>query len=76
MWDWVPIVFVTFKVVALGVAMSFAIKWHHDQSKQGDRRAAVRAGGIMAAIFVLALITIGVLAFGLSSMLGLDLSLS
>jgi len=29
--DWVPIVFITFKVLALGTGMFFAIKWHYDQ---------------------------------------------
>jgi hypothetical protein len=35
MTDWVPIVFVAFKVLALGVAMFFAIKWHYDQGQRG-----------------------------------------
>lgn len=34
MMDWFPIVFITFKVVVLGVGMFFAIKWHHDQAKK------------------------------------------
>ncbi len=29
--EWVPIVFITFKVLALGTGMFLAIKWHHDQ---------------------------------------------
>jgi len=29
--DWVPIVFITFKVLALGTGMFFAIKWHYDR---------------------------------------------
>lgn len=72
--DWVPIVFVTFKVLALGLAMFFAIKWHYDQGKKGERGAALRTGGKMAAVFVLAVLCIGLIAFYLSSMLGLDLS--
>ncbi|NHT78969.1 hypothetical protein C8J35_11210 [Rhizobium sp. PP-F2F-G38] len=75
MWDWVPIVFVTFKVLALGLAMFFAIKWHYDQSKKGERRAALRTGAIMAAAFLLALVAVMLLAIGLSRTLGLDLSL-
>lgn len=71
--DWVPIVFVTFKVVALGTAMFFAIKWHHDQGKKANTRALIRTGGKMAAIFVLAVLGIGLVAFALSTMLGLDL---
>jgi hypothetical protein len=74
MMDWVPIVFVTFKVLALGTAMFFAIKWHYDQGEKGERRAVLRSGGKMAAVFVLALLGVGLVAFILSRMLGLDLS--
>ncbi|QTU95696.1 hypothetical protein J7U39_14755 [Rhizobium sp. NLR16a] len=72
--DWVPIVFVTFKVLALGIAMFFAIKWHHDQGEKGERRAVLRTGVTMAAVFVLAVLAVGLVAFVLSRMLGLDLS--
>jgi hypothetical protein len=73
--DWVPVVFVTFKVFALGAAMFFAIKWHYDRGEKGDRRAVLRTGGKMAAVFALALLGVGLVAFALSSMLGLDLRL-
>jgi formate-dependent nitrite reductase membrane component NrfD len=73
--DWVPIVFVTFKLLALGIAMFFAIKWHYDRGEKGDRRAVLRAGGKMAAVFALAVLGVGLIAFVLSSMLGLDLRL-
>ena len=36
--DWVPIVFVTFKVAVFGTGMFFAIKWHYDQGKKAKRR--------------------------------------
>jgi formate-dependent nitrite reductase membrane component NrfD len=74
MMDWVPIVFITFKVLALGTAMFFAIKWHYDQGKKVERRAVIRTGGKLAAVFVLALLGVGLVAFVLSRMLGLDLS--
>lgn len=32
--DWVPIVFVVFKLVVFGFCMFFAIKWHHDKDKK------------------------------------------
>jgi hypothetical protein len=32
--DWVPIVFITFKVLVFGTGMFFAIKWHYDQGKK------------------------------------------
>jgi hypothetical protein len=73
--DWVPVVFVIFKAAALGLAMFFAIKWHYDQTKKGERRAALLTGGKMAAAFMLALLAVGLIAFFLSSMLGLDLRL-
>jgi len=72
--DWVPVVFVTFKVLALGIAMFFAIKWHYDRGEKAERRALIRTGGKMAAVFVVALVGVGLLTFALSSMLGLDLS--
>lgn len=75
MWDWVPVVFVTFKVLALGAAMYLAIKWHYDQAKKGERLAALRTGAIMAAVCLLAIIAVCLFAFVLSRMLGLDLSL-
>lgn len=72
--DWVPIVFVTFKLLALGIAMFFAIKWHYDQGEKGETQAMLRTGGKMAAVFMLALIGVGLVAFTFSRMLGLDLS--
>ena len=32
--DWVPIVFVIFKLGVLGIGMFFAIKWHYDKGKK------------------------------------------
>ncbi len=73
--DWLPIVFVIFKVVALGAAMFFAIKWHYDQREKGERPASLRTGAKMVAAFLLALLAVGLIAFFLSNMLGLDLRL-
>jgi hypothetical protein len=73
--DWVPVVFVTFKLLALGIAMFFAIKWHYDRAEKGDTRAVLRTGGMMAAVFAVAVIGVGLAAFVLSKKLGLDLSL-
>lgn len=74
--DWVPIVFVAFKVLALATAMFFAIKWHYDQGEKGERRAALRMGGKIAVVFVLGVLGVGLFAFALGSMLGLDLGFS
>ena len=72
--DWIPIALGTFKVLALGIGMFFAIKWHYDQREKGERRAALRTGAVMAAVFVLVLLVVVIMAFVLSNMLGLDLS--
>lgn len=75
--DWIPIVFVTFKVLVLGTGMFFAIKWHYDQGqkvKEMDKRAVLRAGGKVAAIFVLSLLGLVLVTFVLARMLGLDLT--
>ena len=77
MMDWVPVVFIAFKVLVFGTGMFFAIKWHYDQGKKGtvaEKRAVLRAGGKVAAIFVLSLLGLSLLTLGLSSMLGLDLT--
>ncbi|WP_280191146.1 hypothetical protein [Delftia sp. PS-11] len=72
--DWTPIVFVVFKVLIFGTSMFFAIKWHYDQGKKGmDRRALLRAGGKVAAIFMLGLLCVLLFTFTLASTLGMDL---
>jgi uncharacterized protein YqhQ len=77
--DWFPIVAGTFKILALGTGMFFAIKWHYDQGKkeqdkEKEKRAVLRAAGKVAAIFVLSLLGLGLLTFLLISRLSLDLS--
>jgi hypothetical protein len=75
MMDWIPIVFVTFKVLVLGTGMSFAIKWHYDQGKkEKEKRAVLRAVGKVAAVFVLSLLGLLLFTFFLGRKLGLDLT--
>ena len=79
MMDWIPIVFVTFKVLVLGTGMFFAIKWHYDQGQneketEMEKRSVLRAGGKVAAVFVLSLLGLVLVTFALSRMLGLDLT--
>jgi len=75
MMDWIPIVFVTFKVLVLGTGMFFAIKWHYDQGKkEKEKRAVLRAGGKVAAVFVLSLLGLGLVTFVLARTFGLDLT--
>ena len=74
--DWIPVVFVAFKVLIFGACMFFAIKWHYDQGKKRmDKRALLRTGGKLVAIFLLALTAVLLFTFGLAKMLGMDLSL-
>ena len=77
MMDWIPAVFVAFKVLVLGTGMFFAIKWHYDQGKktnEKEKRAVLRAGGTVAAVFVLSLLGLGLVTFVLVRMLGLDMT--
>jgi hypothetical protein len=74
MMDWVPVVFVTFKVLVFGTGMFFAIKWHYERGKKEKQSAGLRASGKLAAVFVLSLVGLSLLTFGLSRMLGLDLT--
>ena len=75
MMDWIPVVFGTFKALVLGTGMFFAIKWHYDKGKkENGTRATLRAGGKVAAIFVVSLLAVGIFAFFLVRMLHLNLS--
>ena len=75
--DWVPVIFVIFKVLIFGACMFFAIKWHYDQGKKKgvDQRTFVRTVLKLVAAFVLALVVVLAFTFGLAKMLGMDLSL-
>ncbi|QBE64393.1 hypothetical protein [Pseudoduganella lutea] len=81
--DWIPIVFVTFKVLVLGTGMFFAIKWHYDRGKKAqadrqdwekERRAVLRAAAKVTAVFMLALLALGLLTHFLMKWIGLDLA--
>ena len=80
--DWVPIVFITFKVLVFGTGMFFAIKWHYDQGKKGkpiQRRAVLRAAGkvaLFAVIFLLLAMALLLATFAFGKKLGLDLTFS
>lgn len=77
--DWVPTVFIVFKALVLSTGMFFAVKWHYDQGRKGKGKekqsAVLRASGKVAAVFVLVLLCLFLLAFGLGRVLGLDLTL-
>jgi hypothetical protein len=38
--DWVPVVFIVFKVLVFGTCMFRAIKWHHDEEKKKKNKEA------------------------------------
>ena len=74
--DWVLIVFVLFKGVVFVTGMYFAIKWHYDREKKwAGRRALLSMGAKFVAVFVLLLLVLLILTFGLARTLGMDLSL-
>jgi len=79
--EWIPIVFVVFKVLVLGTGMFYAIKWHYDQGKKKEvkaeeRRAVLRAAGKVAVVFLLLLVGLGFATFFMAQKMGLDLGLS
>lgn len=74
--EWFPIVFFTFKILALAIGMYFAIKWHYDQLDKSKRGAALSTSAKMAGLFVVGLVSVGLIAFLVSRTLGLDLSLN
>ncbi|WP_308924311.1 hypothetical protein [Janthinobacterium sp. J1-1] len=81
MMEWIPIVLVTFKALVLGTGMFYAIKWHYDQGKKDkdkakQNRAVLRASGKAVAIFVLLLLSLGLVTFFIVSKLGLELAFS
>ena len=76
--EWVPTVFIVFKVSVLGIGMFLAIKWHYDKAKREkgpeSQRAVLGAAAKAAAVFVVLLVALLFLTFGLGSMLGIDLT--
>lgn len=79
MMDWfVLVVFIAFKLLVFGTGMFFAIKWHFDRAqkeKKLDKRAVLRAGGKVTAVFALGLLGVGLFTVVTSRMIGLDLTL-
>lgn len=74
--DWVLVVFVLFKGLVFVTGMYFAVKWHYDQEKNGaGRRALLRAGAKLLALFVVLLLGLLIFTFGLAKTLGMDLRL-
>jgi hypothetical protein len=76
--DWIPTVFVTFKLIVLCTGMFFAVKWHYEKGKTGteERRAVLRAAGKAAAVFLFALAGVGLLTMLIITTFAKDLSLT
>lgn len=36
--EWIPVVFIVFKLLVLGVCAFFAIKWHYDKDKEAKKK--------------------------------------
>ena len=76
--EWVPTVFIAFKLSVLGIGMFLAIKWHHDKAKKErgpESQPAMRwAVAKVLAAFMLLLVALLFLTFSLGSMLGIDLT--
>ncbi|MGE4411180.1 MAG: hypothetical protein EP321_16275 [Sphingomonadales bacterium] len=72
--DWVPVVFITFKLAVFGAAMFFSVKWHYDQDKKAKKGEVLSAVGKITAILVLLLLVLLFVTFTLARMLGLDVA--
>ena len=72
--DYVPVIFIIFKIFVLGAGMFFAIKWHYDQDKKTHKGEVISAVGKMAVILMLSLLGLLFATFMFARMLGLDLT--
>jgi hypothetical protein len=74
--DWVLVAFVLFKGLVFLAGMVFAIKWHYDREKMTlGRRVLLGMTAKYLAVFMLLLLIVLSLTFGLARTLGMDLSL-
>lgn len=75
--EWVPTVFIAFKVSVLAIGMFFAVKWHYDKAKreqgaESSRALLIRTVKVTVG-FVLLVAALVALTFWLGTWLGLDL---
>jgi predicted transporter len=68
--DWVPIVFIVFKVLVLGTGMFFAIKWHHDRGTSSNPTNIIKVA-LECACYLLVVAIVFALIYGLLNHLGL-----
>lgn len=77
--EWVPTVFIAFKLVVLAIGMFYAIKWHYDQGKKKgteNQRAVLLMGGKLLALFVVLAAGLLWVTFDVATLMGIDLGLS
>ena len=76
--EWVPTVFIAFKVSVLAIGMFYAVKWHYDKARReqgpGRQRALLLTSGVVAVVFVLLVVGLVLLTLSVGERLGLDLS--
>ncbi len=75
--EWIPTVFITFKVVVLAIGMFYAVKWHYDQGKKRGtevQRAVLRNSAKLVALFLVLVVVLLFVTFTVGKMLGLDLN--
>jgi hypothetical protein len=76
--NWIPIIFVIFKVIVLSTGMFFAVKWHYDQGQKGrnDKTFAVTSTAFkVAGAFVFMAFVMLFFTYELCSKFGLDMSM-
>jgi hypothetical protein len=68
--DWFPIVFFPLKILALGTAMYFAIKWHRDQGTSSGPTDIIKVT-LECACYILVVVIVFALIYGLLDYLDL-----
>jgi hypothetical protein len=74
--EWIPTVFIAFKVLVLGIGMFVAVKWHYDRGlAKGteNRRAVLRSSVKLGLLFAVLAIVLLFLTLRIGTMLGVDL---
>jgi len=60
--NWVPVVFIVFKLSVLGIGMFFSIKWHYDQAKS-QKPLNIKRVVLESAFYISAVIVVFALMF-------------
>lgn len=60
--NWVPIVFIIFKVGVLAIGMFFSIKWHYDQGKS-SKPLNIRKIMLEATLYIIGVVVVFTLLY-------------